>query len=298
MKFASRTRVLLVACFLSAPLLGGADGTCHKWPPQGGGDGGPPLDAGAPTPCAPQDAQAEGPCFVHFGFKWDGNACVSLGGCTCKGADCRALYPDLTTCERAHAHCGEAKDCSSVREAMFGFVNANKTCNDVADCQTQYVGCGVTEDDCTGAVYVNKSTDLERFESLRSRVSACGNGTTPGCSMCLRVSSSPACIDGQCKRRDPECTSERQTMIDFINANKACSSTADCQMRMVGCGVTDGDCTGAVYVNRSTNLTRFGTLARNLATCATGRSVPNCGGCTLPIQAPECIAGQCTRHPN
>ncbi len=55
--------------------------------------------------CDPQDAEARGDCLLSLGFRWDGVACVALGGCTCEGADCEGLFATPADCERAYADC-------------------------------------------------------------------------------------------------------------------------------------------------------------------------------------------------
>ena len=60
---------------------------------------------GACDACGPMDAAGAGACFLFLGFKWNGAACESLGGCECVGADCEELVDTLEECEAAHASC-------------------------------------------------------------------------------------------------------------------------------------------------------------------------------------------------
>jgi hypothetical protein len=57
--------------------------------------------------CAPMEAYlAGGMCDTAWGFKWDGQQCVYLGGrCECVGADCDRLFPTQEECLAAHHHC-------------------------------------------------------------------------------------------------------------------------------------------------------------------------------------------------
>jgi hypothetical protein len=56
-------------------------------------------------PCAPQDARGEGPCEALLGVKFDGDSCVSVGGCSCEGNDCDDLYRTREACRSANSEC-------------------------------------------------------------------------------------------------------------------------------------------------------------------------------------------------
>lgn len=47
-------------------------------------------------------------CRCLIGYAWDGSACVGLGGCACKGADCDKLTQTEEACLALHAACGSA----------------------------------------------------------------------------------------------------------------------------------------------------------------------------------------------
>jgi hypothetical protein len=96
---------------------------------------------------------------------------------------------------------GSPGQCADQELAMRGFLDANKTCTGDSDCQQALVGCGVTEDDCTGAVYVNKSTDTSELEQLRRALSLCASGgvSDQGCGACFRAIAASACILGRCE---------------------------------------------------------------------------------------------------
>jgi hypothetical protein len=57
------------------------------------------------------DAQGTGTCLQQFGFKWDGQQCVLVGGCGCEGSDCDALYDSEEQCRAAHPDCPTGNDC-------------------------------------------------------------------------------------------------------------------------------------------------------------------------------------------
>ena len=146
--------------------------------------------------CAPQDARGEGDCKRNtVGYKWDGLACIGVLGCECIGLGCSALKPTLEECMSAHAGCG-GQTCPSERQALIDFILNNKDCDTSADCQALNVGCGITEDDCTGAVYVSKRADGASFEALRTDFVEC----TGGCGTCKRVNSGAACVNRRCTR--------------------------------------------------------------------------------------------------
>jgi hypothetical protein len=60
---------------------------------------------GVCIPCTAMDAQGQGRCKMLLGWKWDGSQCVSLGGCSCQGADCDRLFGSAQICQTAMAHC-------------------------------------------------------------------------------------------------------------------------------------------------------------------------------------------------
>lgn len=189
----SRSIVAILIC--SAPVLAGADGDCHASPAGSGGSAG---SAGSPG-CAAQDAEAEGACLLTVGYKWDGARCVSLGGCRCVGADCAELFGSAEACASAHTQCDPVPKCSSEVAAVRDFVNANKACKTSYDCQISSAGCGYTEDGCTGAVYVNRATNLTVLRELASQLYRCNDGSD-SCAVCERMTAPAACVSGACRR--------------------------------------------------------------------------------------------------
>jgi hypothetical protein len=98
---------------------------------------------------------------------------------------------------------------------------------------------------------------------------------------------------GTCERR-AACGTAEQSLEDFVNANKACRTTDDCQVLYAGCGLSFEDgCTGGVYVNQSIDAARFNALSAAFTACK-GRDCAACERATLP---PVCTAGLCQRQP-
>jgi hypothetical protein len=149
-----------------------------------------------PEDCRPMDAQGQGNCTLLLGYRWDGQACVSEAGCSCVGPDCGKLASTQEQCASAHAQCDDP-GCGNEQRALQDFINGNKSCAVDADCQVLNVGCGITEDECTGTVYVNTRTELSEFEALRHEYYACV-GTCAGCD---RASPPPVCLGGVCQRK-------------------------------------------------------------------------------------------------
>jgi hypothetical protein len=87
--------------------------------------------------CTPMDAAGEGQCFIFFGYAWNGEACVSIGGCSCKGAHCPHLFADRRECERQYQAC-----LGDERTVLTGPCarTTGDACSTDADCATG--GCG------------------------------------------------------------------------------------------------------------------------------------------------------------
>lgn len=73
-------------------------------------------------------------------------------------------------------------------------LNANKACEEDADCVQTFVGDGVTEYGCTGAVYVNAEADRSRWEELTREYAECYGPS----SVCSIEPPPPACVAGRC----------------------------------------------------------------------------------------------------
>jgi hypothetical protein len=90
-------------------------------------------------PCQAMDAEAEGLCRISFGFAWDGNACVHLGGCSCVGDHCGRLFDSQEACEAAFRECAGSGDRTPVEGEMCAR-DEGHACETDADCATG--GCG------------------------------------------------------------------------------------------------------------------------------------------------------------
>lgn len=100
--------------------------------------------ATAEAPCTPQDAEGVGACDLFLGYTWDGQRCVGISGCSCKGADCDKLYEDLGACRKAHAHCRCAPQDARGEGAcrlFLGWAWNGRTCTGLSGCQCVGSAC-------------------------------------------------------------------------------------------------------------------------------------------------------------
>jgi hypothetical protein len=58
-----------------------------------------------PGSCEPQEAKGIGMCEMFMGYKWTGKTCEGVSGCSCEGADCKALTMDADVCKKEHEAC-------------------------------------------------------------------------------------------------------------------------------------------------------------------------------------------------
>ncbi|MCC6646290.1 MAG: hypothetical protein IT374_12050 [Polyangiaceae bacterium] len=73
---------------------------------------GDPVCSGAK--CDAMKAEGQGPCALFFGYAWNGQQCVGLGGCSCQGPDCNKLYKSMDACVDARAACAcQGKACGA-----------------------------------------------------------------------------------------------------------------------------------------------------------------------------------------
>ncbi|MEQ9079276.1 MAG: Kazal-type serine protease inhibitor domain-containing protein [Sandaracinaceae bacterium] len=102
-------------CSFDAPPVCGCDGTTYGCASDANQSGTSVAYEGVcdEGPCAPMLARGVGPCFADLGVVWDGDACVNIGGCTCEGPDCDAVYASVAECGAARSGCGgTARACS------------------------------------------------------------------------------------------------------------------------------------------------------------------------------------------
>lgn len=116
---------------------------------------------------------------------------------------------ECVLCERIAAppncsdgRCVSANDeaCALEENALWWFLGENGACSSDGDCTTQTVGCGVTEDGCTGAVYLANGFDMDEFQTLKAEFYACPAVDESTCVTCERLDAPAACIDGLCQR--------------------------------------------------------------------------------------------------
>lgn len=96
--------------------------------------------------CDAQDARGSGACALFLGYKWDGEACTGIGGCSCVGVDCGALYESPTACEAAHAECGDPCTAMDARgdglcDAFFGYSWDGAHCAGISGCSCEGTDC-------------------------------------------------------------------------------------------------------------------------------------------------------------
>ena len=188
------------------------------------------------SPCSPQDAMGVGPCFLILGVAWDGTTCVSVGGCECDGADCGSLYPDLETCQSAHAGCAgcEAMDAhgEGLCAAILGVAWDGARCDFIG-------GCDCVGTDC-GALY----TTTEECQAARGHCAMpCDGLIGAACPawMWCDYEDGHACgldVGGNCRPRPEECSLELDPVCgcdgsDYSNA---------CEAQRAGTEYTPGPC--------------------------------------------------------
>lgn len=250
--------------------------------------------------CEAEDARGvgSGACERDLGSRWTGEACEVLYACDCEGADCDELSETYDACAQEHAGCFNDQDCLDERREIVELLNANKSCTDTSDCVMHSVGCGVSEDDCTGAVYSNAELDRDEVQGLADHLSTCvsafeGASGSGGCGFCERVPRSPQCVEGRCVGTEA-CALERSMMVAFIYSNDACETADDCVSPAVGCGVTEDDCTGAVYLSEGFDTVEFDRLRSELYACA--GEADSCALCEREIAPAACVSGRCQRE--
>ena len=277
----------------SAGGTGGASAT--------GGDGSSTGAAGAAgaAACAAQDARGtgSGDCERLLGVRWNGEACEALFGCDCEGTDCDEISATYEACAQEHAGCFDNQVCTDERSEIVELLNANKSCTDTSDCSMHYVGCGVSEDGCTGAVYSNAELDPDEVKGLTARLSTCTAAFEEepgGCGLCERVAQPPQCVDDRCIGADA-CALEKSVMAAFIYDNDACETADDCTSVVVGCGVSEDGCTGAVYLSEGFDRDEFDSLRSALYGCVTDAD-PSCAVCERESAPAACVEGRCQRE--
>lgn len=110
-------------------------------------DAAPPAgDAG--NPCAPMDAQGQGPCAAVLGITWDGTSCVYISGCSCTGADCGKLFQTMAACQKAYAPCTSTLKCTpwdtkgqGACKMILGYTWDGKSCQMLSGCSCVGADC-------------------------------------------------------------------------------------------------------------------------------------------------------------
>lgn len=95
---------------------------------------------------------------------------------------------------------GNAQNCDDLRRGILTFIESNKTCFETSECIVHLVGCGISEDGCTGAVYTNDNASRPIMESVRRELASCVSiyEESDVCIVCDRVPLPPTCSEGRC----------------------------------------------------------------------------------------------------
>ena len=118
----------------------------------------------------------------------------------CQGGGCANCQPSRVQPACFFGHCSTW--CENELLRVRDFVNGNKACKTMADCQSIQAGCGVTDDGCTGTVYVNRSIDRARFDMHFEELARCVVGAN-SCVNCERASPPAVCTPTGCQRLAP-----------------------------------------------------------------------------------------------
>jgi len=271
---------------------GGSSGTSTGSGTSGGA-------GGARGACEAETARGEGSgsCETLVGVRWTGEHCQPLWGCECAGADCDEIAPTYEECAIAHAECFDDTSCWDERHAVVDLLNEHKECETDGDCTSHFVGCGVTEDGCTGATYSNGELAPSEVNALTGRLNTCVTAFEEDheqCGLCERVSAPAQCIEGRCGGGEA-CALEVSMMAMFVASNEACEIDADCVVDTAGCGFSEDGCTGAVYLSGGFDEEEFGRLRDDLYACAGEDG--SCALCERESAPVACVAGACRPRP-
>ncbi|UJR82764.1 hypothetical protein [Sandaracinus amylolyticus] len=104
-----------------------------------------------PNVCNGDDAWGEGEgCTTELGWKWDGNRCAPVVGCTCTGTFCPSLFASRDACragsETCIAHRCQAQDAVAVttgcaEPASIGWRWDGTTCVELVGCSCDGTSC-------------------------------------------------------------------------------------------------------------------------------------------------------------
>lgn len=333
MKLASTTRVMILACFAAAPVLGGADGGCGSGPVSiggddrdqgsgGGGSGTPcgPTHCGAGLeccnescgicvapgegcraigcvdPCGAQDAAGVGACDMHLGYRWNGSSCEPLGGCSCEGAACEGLFASAAECQSRHSNCNGGGSCSEQDQAIFEYLSAHRACNSAADCRTVTIGCTELAGSCAGAFFTNKQVDDAHIAELQAALNQCATGDpATGCGVCAIGLPPPDCVDGVCTGGSfgGSCQAEQSAVESYLGANASCSEDDDCQIVDATCTDAAVNCSGAFYANQNVDPATLAALRAELLACLPDNGQSCSVVCDIAVPQPACVGGRC-----
>ena len=193
--------------------------------------------------CGAMDAKGDGAsCRCVMGFVWDGDACVSLSGCSCLGTDCDKVSETEEDCQLAHAACGgstpsflcgsatlfekthaqcDAMDVKAEGDAngdcfcMLGFAWNGSSCESLANCACEGADC-------------DKLTETQ--EACEQAHATC---TTQPPALHCGSSELFSLTHDQCGAMDAESAPDEagscNCMLGFKWNGSSCEALADCQ---------------------------------------------------------------------
>jgi hypothetical protein len=91
--------------------------------------------------CETQDVEGIGMCKMLLGFFFTDEGCVSVGGCSCEGEDCKNGYDSIEACEKDNADCIDDPEPCKMVACAPGFVAVDTNgdgCEDSCECGKVY----------------------------------------------------------------------------------------------------------------------------------------------------------------
>ena len=191
-----------------------------------------------PNGCDQQDAVGTGPCDAFFGHAWNGQQCVGISGCGCKGSDCDKLV-ELAVCQKVHANCPTLDACKTDQDC-------GKVCNLCSDGSQVCAQSSCTNGQCTtppdsplcaGIVPGGK---CDQPGSTAPASDGCNKCTCEKSFTwsCTKINCPPQCQSNlDCPPPGAPCLSAicdlgKCTLAEELNCGGSCTTTSDCAQPM------------------------------------------------------------------
>lgn len=100
-------------------------------------------------------------------------------------------------CSSSDADDADAGACAGEKQRITEFLADNRDCTDDYECGKAPAMCAFGFEDACCTVYLAKSHDAARWQTLRDELHACQGGGPCGC--CFGLVPEPACIQGKCR---------------------------------------------------------------------------------------------------